>query len=124
MLPLLHLARAPTPMRQRNPAASLSLDSSSVARLLEGLQASRLFERREEARDRRAKTVVLTAQGRSIVEQVDVVASQARQPALAGLTDDEIAIDTRILQQFVSVLVEGPKRIDNQETDRVTLGPR
>jgi len=100
------------------------LDSSSVARLLEGLQASRLFERREEARDRRAKTVVLTAQGRSIVEQVDVVASQARQPALAGLTDDEIAIDTRILQQFVSVLVEGPKRIDNQETDRVTLGPR
>src|SRR5215472_11417366 len=82
-LPLLHLARAPTAMRQKDLAASLSLDSSSVVRPLDGLQASGLIERREEARDRRAKTIVLTPQGRSIVEQVEVVASRVRHCTLA-----------------------------------------
>jgi MarR family transcriptional regulator, transcriptional regulator for hemolysin len=99
-LPLLHLARALAPMRQKDLAASLSLDSSSVVRLLDALQISGLIERREEAADRRAKTIVLTALGRSTVERVEAVSSQVRQAALAGLTDDEIATATRILQQI------------------------
>jgi MarR family transcriptional regulator for hemolysin len=40
-------------MRQKDLAASLSLDSSSVVRLLDALQNSGLIERREEAADRR-----------------------------------------------------------------------
>jgi MarR family transcriptional regulator, transcriptional regulator for hemolysin len=105
-LPLLHLARAPAPMRQKDLAASLSLDSSSVVRLLDALQVSGLIERREEAADRRAKTIVLTAVGRSTVEQVEAVSSRIRQAALAGLTDDEIATATRILQQICGSLAQ------------------
>ena len=37
-LPLLRVARAPAPMRQKDLAASLSLDSSSVVRLLDALR--------------------------------------------------------------------------------------
>jgi MarR family transcriptional regulator, transcriptional regulator for hemolysin len=99
-LPLLHLARAPAPMRQKDLAASLSLDSSSVVRLLDALQSARLIERREEAADRRAKATVLTALGRSTVERVEAVSSEVRRAALAGLTDDEIATATRILEQI------------------------
>jgi MarR family transcriptional regulator for hemolysin len=106
-LPLLHLARAPTRMRQKDLAVSLSLDSSSVVRLLDGLQASGLIERREEAGDRRARTIILTAQGQSIVEQVEVVASRVRQCTLADLTDDEIATGTRILQHICLCLGRG-----------------
>jgi len=106
-LPLLHLARAPTPMRQKDLATSLALDSSSVVRLLDGLQASGLIERREAAGDRRAKTIVLTAQGRSIVEQVEVVASRVRHCTLAGLTDDEIATGIRLLQHICLCLGKG-----------------
>jgi MarR family transcriptional regulator for hemolysin len=54
-------------------------------------------ERREEAADRRAKTIGLTALGRSTVEPVEAVSNQIRHAALAGLTDDEIATATRIL---------------------------
>jgi MarR family transcriptional regulator, transcriptional regulator for hemolysin len=104
-LPLIHLARAPAPMRQKDLAASLSLDSSSVVRLLDALQVSGLIERREEAADRRAKTIILTALGRSTVEQVEAVSSRVRQAALAGLADDEIATATRILQQICRSLV-------------------
>ena len=99
-LPLLHLARAPTAMRQKDLAASLSLDSSSVVRLLDSLQAAGLIERREEAGDRRAKAIALTPLGRSTVERVEVVSQQIRQSALAGLTDDEIAAATETLQRI------------------------
>src|SRR5579871_1146066 len=54
-LPLIYLARAKAPMRQKDLAAALTLDGSSVVRLLDALEASRLIERREEGADRRAK---------------------------------------------------------------------
>src|SRR5215469_13932910 len=54
-LPLLHLARAPSAMRQKELAASLSLDSSSVVRLLDALETAGLIERREDDADRRAR---------------------------------------------------------------------
>src|SRR5579862_5414080 len=66
-LPLVHLARAPVPMRQKDLAASLVLDGSSVVRLLDALETSGLIERREESGDRRAKTIVLTAHGLAII---------------------------------------------------------
>jgi MarR family transcriptional regulator, transcriptional regulator for hemolysin len=109
-LPLLHLARASVPMRQKDLAASLSLDSSSVVRLLDALQISGLIERREEAADRRAKTIGLTALGQSTVERVEAVSSQVRQAALAGLTDDEIGTTTRILQQICRSLARTMER--------------
>jgi MarR family transcriptional regulator, transcriptional regulator for hemolysin len=103
-LPLLHLARAPTAMRQKDLAASLSLDSSSVVRLLDSLQAAGLVERREEAGDRRAKVIVLTPQGRATVERVEVVSQQIRQSALAGVADDDIAAATETLQRICGAL--------------------
>src|ERR1700760_3681116 len=39
-LPLIHLARAPVPMRQKDLAASLVLDCSSVVRLLDALETA------------------------------------------------------------------------------------
>src|ERR1700723_2921684 len=65
-LPLVHIARVPAPMRQKDLAASLVLDSSSVVRLLDALETSGLIERREENADRRAKTIALTPRGLSI----------------------------------------------------------
>src|SRR5271165_3493919 len=51
-LPLVRIARSAKPMRQRELAASLSLDSSAVVRLVDVLQAEGLVERREDE-DRR-----------------------------------------------------------------------
>ena len=103
-LPLLHLARSPSVMRQKDLAASLSLDSSSVVRLLDALQAAGLIERREEAGDRRAKAIVLTPLGRATVERVEGISQEIRRTALAGLTDDEIARATETLQRICGAL--------------------
>ena len=106
-LPLLRVARASAPMRQKDLAASLSLDGSSVVRLLDGLQAAGLIERREEADDRRAKAIVLTASGRKTVERVERVAREIRDQALADLTDQEVATASSVLQHVCRVLDDG-----------------
>src|ERR1700748_2271193 len=62
-LPLIHLARAPVPPRQKDLAASLVLDGSSVVRLLDALEAAGMIERREESGDRRAKVITVTSRG-------------------------------------------------------------
>jgi MarR family transcriptional regulator, transcriptional regulator for hemolysin len=97
-LPLIHLARATVPMRQKDLAASLVLDGSSVVRLLDALEASHLIERREENADRRAKAISLTTLGASIIERVEAISREVRTGALVGLSDDEIEMATRVLE--------------------------
>src|SRR6204780_3592792 len=82
-LPLIYLARATVPMRQKDLAAALTLDGSSVVRLLDALEASELVERREGDGDRRARMIVPTKRGLSIVEQVEAVSREVRNATLA-----------------------------------------
>jgi MarR family transcriptional regulator for hemolysin len=103
-LPLLHLARAPAPMRQKDLAAALLLDSSSVVRILQGLQESGLIARSEDAEDRRAKVIVITDQGRRLAEQVEEVASQVQREVLARLNDRDVALTTEVLQEVCRAL--------------------
>jgi MarR family transcriptional regulator, transcriptional regulator for hemolysin len=98
-LPLIHLARAPVPPRQKDLAASLVLDGSSVVRLLDALETSGLIERREESADRRAKIISLTTHALSIIDQVEAASRDVRDAALIGLSGKEIEIATRVLEQ-------------------------
>lgn len=105
-LPLLHLSRSGAPMRQKDLAASLVLDSSSVVRLLDGLQAAGFIERREEPSDRRVRSIHLTALGHATVGQVEDVARQVRAGTLAGLTDAEIEVASRVLRHVCDALAQ------------------
>jgi len=96
-LPLIRIARAPAPMRQKDIAASLSLDSSSVVRLLDSLEAAGFVERKEEDSDRRAKAIVLTQRGRTLVGKVEEVARQVRDDALADISERDIRTAIRVL---------------------------
>jgi MarR family transcriptional regulator for hemolysin len=98
-LPLIHLARAPAPPRQKDLAASLVLDGSSVVRVLDALETAGLIERREESADRRAKTIGLTSRALSIIDQVEAASRDIRDSALIGIADKDIEIATRVLEQ-------------------------
>jgi MarR family transcriptional regulator for hemolysin len=98
-LPLIHIARSPTPMRQKDLSASLVLDGSSVVRLLDALETAGLIERREENGDRRAKTISITEQAMSIIDQVESASREVRTAALVGLSDSEIEIASRALER-------------------------
>jgi MarR family transcriptional regulator for hemolysin len=96
-LPLIHLARTPVPMRQKELAASLVLDGSSVVRLLDALESARLIERRGESGDRRAKTIAVTERGLSIIDQVEAASRDVRNAVLVGLSADDIEAASRVL---------------------------
>ena len=102
-LPLLRIARAPHPMYQKDLAASLSLDRSSVVRLLDALELAGLIERHG-GKDRRTKAIVLTALGQETVQRVDVVAREVREAALAGLSPQDLAVTLRVLDHIAAVL--------------------
>jgi MarR family transcriptional regulator for hemolysin len=103
-LPLLHVARASSPMRQKDLAASLSLDSSSVVRLIDALQAAGLVERREEGDDRRAKAIVLTTLGQTTVTKVERSARRVAQTALGDLSDEQLLAAQDVLERVAEAL--------------------
>ncbi len=103
-LPLLRVARAPTPLRQKDLASSLSLDGSSIVRILDALETGGLIERREEDGDRRAKSVVLTPAGRETVRRVEWAAREVRDHALAAISDADLRTTTRVLEHVARLL--------------------
>ena len=102
-LPLIRIARAPAPPRQKDLAASLFVDNSSVVRLLDNLEAAGLVERRE-GEDRRAKIIVLTPRGRAIADRVETAARKVRTDALAGLSDKDVETTIRVLEHVCHAL--------------------
>ena len=103
-LPLVHIARAPQPPRQKDLAASMSLDGSSVVRLLDNLESAGLIQRREGEHDRRAKIILLTPRGRAIADQVETVSRRIRSDAQTGLSDKDIETTVRVLEHVCRAL--------------------
>lgn len=99
-LPLLHLSRATKPMRQKELASSLGLDASSVVRLLDGLESAGFMERTEDADDRRAKTLQLTASGIATVDQVEALVAESRIRLLSDIPQEGLDSAWRVMMQL------------------------
>jgi MarR family transcriptional regulator for hemolysin len=102
-LPLIRVARAPEPMRQKDLAESLGLDGSSVVRLLDNLQSKGLIERRE-GTDRRVKAIHLTVQGKATVDRVEGISRQIHERVLANVPNADIDIVFSVLEQICDAL--------------------
>jgi MarR family transcriptional regulator, transcriptional regulator for hemolysin len=82
-------------MRQNELAASLSLDGSSVVRLLDALENSGLVERCEDRADRRAKSL----SSRPVdVARSKRVSQDIRDLVLGEVADDDLARSLRLLE--------------------------
>lgn len=99
-LTLLHLARASSPLTQKQLASRLGVEAATVVGLLDRLQADGWIERRPSVHDRRSKTVHLTRGSASIVEQIDRVAAAVRSDLLAAVSDDELNLCLQILARI------------------------
>lgn len=100
-LPLMHLAHAPEPLRQKDLAMSLGLDSSSVVRLVDGLVAKGWVTRLDDV-DRRVKKLQLTEDGEQQVAQVEHMINGARLQLLEGLSPSELAAGNAVLDKLIA----------------------
>lgn len=102
-LPLVHLSRAEAPMRQKDLAAAIGLESSSIVRLLDELQAAGLIERREST-DRRARDVHITGRGKRLALQVEELSNTLRLQLLADIPASDLDTTMRVLRQLSAKL--------------------
>jgi len=104
-LPLLHLARSDEAPRQKDLALSLSLDSSSVVRLLEGLESAGLVVR-SPGRDRRAKTIELTPLGRETADSLEARIGPLRRQVLSSVPQEDLAHAFKVLKRLSEAMAE------------------
>jgi MarR family transcriptional regulator for hemolysin len=105
-MPLVQLSRSDGPMRQRDIAAALSLDNSSVVRVLGNLEAAGLIERGANEADRRAKAIVLTPSGRALVGRLERLSEDLERELLAGVPQADIAATRKTLEHVCHTLLQ------------------
>ena len=102
-LPLLYIARATQPLRQKDLAALMGLDSSSVVRLLDGLQTAGYIQRLE-GTDRREKIIHLTDTGKQTVSSVEQVVLEGRRRLFLDIDGADLETTRSVMQQLLGTL--------------------
>ena len=88
--PLIRLDEAGDGLSQKELAALVGLDGSTLVRLLDRLEAKGQVERRADAADRRTKRLYLTVSGREAVHALRRHLQRIESEMLIDLADDQI----------------------------------
>lgn len=108
--PLLYLLRAEGPPTQTEIARYLDIESPTLVRLLDRLEADGWIERKHCPGDRRARRIHLTERARAVCDAIETTVIDVRQQLLGSVTPAEMA-------QCLDVL----RRI-HAATERLTAG--
>ncbi|MFD2238266.1 MarR family winged helix-turn-helix transcriptional regulator [Aureimonas populi] len=98
--PLVHVSRSGGGLSQKELAARVGIDGSSLVRLLDILSAKELIERRQDPSDRRSNLLFLTEAGTSAVQEIHRVLLEIEAQLLADVDDVEIAALTDALERI------------------------
>jgi MarR family transcriptional regulator, transcriptional regulator for hemolysin len=121
--PLLWLSRAGGSMRQGHLAELIGIEGPSLVRLIDHLQMEDLVLRREDPKDRRAKTLHLTPKGSGLAGRVDHMLQDMRTGVLQNVSDGDVETMTRVLRAIQRELArdEEPVQETVQETAQETV---
>ncbi|BCP54482.1 MarR family transcriptional regulator [Kaistia sp. 32K] len=95
---MLHLVRAEHTVTQSELSDVLEVEHPTVVRLLDGLEQSNHVSRQPLPGDRRAKSIVLTDEGRAIGERVSRMTDTLSDTLLAGIDPADLEVTERVLQ--------------------------
>jgi len=112
-LPLVYVARGTLPMRQKDLAESIGIESSTLVRLIDALDNAGLIERQTDS-DRRARILSLTPRGHALVEQVEAVTAAIRREILADISEQELTITLSVMDRICAALARArsPEPVD------------
>jgi MarR family transcriptional regulator, transcriptional regulator for hemolysin len=100
--PLLTASRLGEAVRQVTLADYIGIEGPSLVRLLDQLCAAGLMRRVEDPEDRRAKTVVLTDEGRAVTAKMEEELVTLRAQALKGISRSDLEATLRVLAAFTA----------------------
>jgi MarR family transcriptional regulator for hemolysin len=111
--PVIMIGRLGDGVRPGAVAQALGLDPSSVVRLLDQLVDAGLVRRTEDANDRRARTLHLTAEGRRCAAQLEQALSAFRRGLFRGINSGEIEICLKVLSLLGARIAEFEQRMED-----------
>ncbi|MFT5590976.1 MAG: MarR family transcriptional regulator for hemolysin [Bradyrhizobium sp.] len=111
--PMIMISRMGDGVRPGAVADALGLEPPSLVRVLDQLIQAGLVERRDDASDRRAKTLHLTPNGRDRAERLEAALRPFRASLFAGIDKTDIIACTNVL----SALDEAITALDSTEHD-------
>jgi MarR family transcriptional regulator for hemolysin len=99
-VPLIHLQATGGGVTQKELAALVGIDGSSLVRLLDILSRQELVERRVDENDNRARLIFLTPKGEQRVTEIRRELAKGEEDMLADISDADLAA---MLDQFDSI---------------------
>lgn len=101
-MPLVTLFTHGEAMLQKDLAQALSLDSSSLVRVLAQLRDVQLVHWASDPADRRTKRIALTAQGELVASQILRKSLDIEKAILADLSPEELEVTRRALHKIAN----------------------
>lgn len=109
-LPLVYLARSPAPLRQKDLAVALSVESPALVRVLATLEAAGLISREDDAADRRARAISVTPAGRRLAERVEHVSADLERELTEEFSQSDVEATRRVMARILGRLTEANTR--------------
>ncbi|MBY8022926.1 MarR family transcriptional regulator [Vibrio fluvialis] len=100
--PLLHLDEFGDGISQKDLAASVGMEGSTLVRLLDTLEQKGQIERQADSHDRRAKRIYLTDSGREQVSALRAELLQIETEMLADVSDEQIDVMLEVLNGLIT----------------------
>ncbi|THF48331.1 MarR family winged helix-turn-helix transcriptional regulator [Allorhizobium terrae] len=116
--PLLWISRLGGGVRQTALAEHVGIESPSLVRLLDQLEALEMVVRKDDPSDRRAKGLWLTETGVEMAARIEAVLDRERARVLGNMSERELETAYRVLDVFqgrcFDALQSGSKKEDGQ----------
>ncbi len=97
---LLHLSKRGDGVVQKALAEWLGIEGPTLVRILDRMTEDGWIVRRESSTDRRAKTVHLTPQSRTVLKKINKIATQLRSELLADIDANDLNSCMHVLKQI------------------------
>lgn len=97
---LLHLSRAKQPMTQSQLAERMNVEGPTLVRILDRLEKDGWIKRQDSLSDRRSKTVHLTENSDSVLQEIYAAADSLRDELLSAVSSEELEQCISLLQRI------------------------
>jgi MarR family transcriptional regulator for hemolysin len=101
--PLICIARLGNGVRQTDIACQIGIESASLVRLINQLEAQKLVIRQSNDCDLRANGLWLTEEGEAIAQQMEELLTELRRSVFARFSKSDLEIASRVLNAFAKL---------------------
>ncbi|WP_112410682.1 MarR family winged helix-turn-helix transcriptional regulator [Rhizobium sp. BK312] len=91
-------------INQRELADELELETPTLVRILDAMEAQNFIERRAAVFDRRAKQIFITESGKVVAAEVEALATGVRADILEGISDEDVGMALKVIRAMTANL--------------------